>query len=110
MRFSLIIIVPRNRSCREKSRTDHGGHVSITGDAGEPLRRWTFFYNLLRSRLLSPMQLIQLFVQYDAAHDTMEELGNLGVIQFVDVRELLFSLFFDSAPLRVVCSDCTFGG
>lgn len=56
------------------------------------------------------MQLIQLFVQYDAAHDTMEELGNLGVIQFVDVRELLFSLFFDSAPLRVVCSDCTFGG
>ena len=31
------------------------------------------------------MSMIQMFVQYDAAHDTVEELGELGVIQFTDV-------------------------
>ena len=31
------------------------------------------------------MQLVQLFIQFDAAHDTMEELGDLGVVQFIDV-------------------------
>jgi uncharacterized protein YlbG (UPF0298 family) len=31
------------------------------------------------------MQFIQLFVQFDAAHDTIEELGDLNCIEFVDV-------------------------
>eukprot|EP01105_Mastigella_eilhardi_P003265 TRINITY_DN1421_c0_g1_i3.p1 TRINITY_DN1421_c0_g1~~TRINITY_DN1421_c0_g1_i3.p1 ORF type:complete len:740 (+),score=228.44 TRINITY_DN1421_c0_g1_i3:93-2222(+) len=33
-----------------------------------------------------PMQLIQLLVQRDSARDTMEELGNLGIIQFKDLN------------------------
>ncbi len=32
-----------------------------------------------------PMQLVQLFVQIDAAHDTVDELGKLGLVQFKDV-------------------------
>jgi len=32
------------------------------------------------------MQLIQLFVQHEAIHDTVDELGKLGLIQFRDVR------------------------
>ena len=40
------------------------------------------------------MQFVQLFVQFDAAHDTIEELGDLNCIQFVDV----------SAPARAYCS------
>jgi hypothetical protein len=31
------------------------------------------------------MQLVQLFVQMEAAPDTVDELGQLGVIQFRDV-------------------------
>lgn len=31
------------------------------------------------------MQLVQLFVQIDAAHDTVDELGKLDVIEFRDV-------------------------
>eukprot|EP00026_Physarum_polycephalum_P002686 Phypoly_transcript_02694.p1 GENE.Phypoly_transcript_02694~~Phypoly_transcript_02694.p1 ORF type:complete len:828 (+),score=115.76 Phypoly_transcript_02694:179-2662(+) len=33
-----------------------------------------------------PMQLIQLFVQLEAAHETVDELGQLGVIQFRDLN------------------------
>lgn len=32
-----------------------------------------------------PMQLVQLFVQIEAARDTVDELGQLGVIEFRDV-------------------------
>jgi len=32
------------------------------------------------------MQLVQLFVQIDAAHDTVDELGKLGLIQFRDLN------------------------
>eukprot|EP00960_Hanusia_phi_P068571 766880-Hanusia_phi.AAC.2 len=32
------------------------------------------------------MQLLQLYIQSDAAHDTLYELGSLGAIQFKDVR------------------------
>lgn len=32
------------------------------------------------------MTLVQLFVQIEAAHDTVDELGQLGLIQFRDVR------------------------
>jgi V-type H+-transporting ATPase subunit a len=35
-----------------------------------------------------PMQLVQLFVQVEAAHDTVDELGKLGVIQFKDVSDV----------------------
>ncbi len=31
------------------------------------------------------MQLVQLFVQIDAARDTIDELGKLGLVQFRDV-------------------------
>jgi len=34
----------------------------------------------------APMQLIQLFVQLEAAHETVDELGQLGVIQFRDLN------------------------
>ena len=41
------------------------------------------------------MSLVQLFVQTDAAHDTVDELGKLGLIQFRDVRRIyLFPSFF----------------
>ena len=38
-----------------------------------------------------PMQLVQLFVQIEAAHYTVDELGQIGVVQFRDVRTLLLS-------------------
>jgi len=38
---------------------------------------------LLRSE---EMQLVQLFVQIEAAHDTVDELGKLGLIQFRDLN------------------------
>lgn len=40
--------------------------------------------HLLRSE---EMQLVQLFVQIEAAHDTVDEMGKLGLVQFRDVRE-----------------------
>ena len=39
-----------------------------------------------------PMEYISLIVNEDAAHDCLADLGNLGVIQFTDVRT--FSLAF----------------
>ncbi|KAL6043534.1 V-type proton ATPase subunit a [Balamuthia mandrillaris] len=33
-----------------------------------------------------PMQMVQLFFQMEAAHDTVDELGELGVIQFTDLN------------------------
>lgn len=33
-----------------------------------------------------PMQLVQLFINLEAAHDTVDELGELGLVQFRDVR------------------------
>jgi len=33
-----------------------------------------------------PMQLVQLFVQIEAAHDTVDQLGRLGAIQFKDLN------------------------
>jgi V-type H+-transporting ATPase subunit a len=33
-----------------------------------------------------PMEYISLIVNEDAAHDCLADLGNLGVIQFTDVR------------------------
>ncbi len=53
------------------------------------------------------MQFIQLFVQFDAAHDTIEELGDLNCIQFVDVsgdeKSCTFFFFFCCALLDDVC-------
>lgn len=40
------------------------------------------------------MQLVQLFIQRDAAHDTLEELGQLGLLQFRDVRCFFGRVFF----------------
>ena len=37
---------------------------------------------LLRSE---KMQLVQLYMQVEATHDTLDELGNLGLLQFRDV-------------------------
>ncbi len=33
-----------------------------------------------------PMQLVQLFMSLEAARDTVDELGEIGLIQFKDVR------------------------
>jgi hypothetical protein len=33
-----------------------------------------------------PMSLVQLVIPFDVAHDTVDELGKLGVVQFKDVR------------------------
>jgi len=38
---------------------------------------------ILRSE---PMQLVQLFVQIEAAHDTVDQLGQLGLVQFKDLN------------------------
>ena len=38
------------------------------------------------------MNLVQLFVQSDAAHETLHELGQIGAIQFKDVRPCPTSL------------------
>lgn len=35
-----------------------------------------------------PMQLVQIFINLEAAHDTVDELGELGLVQFRDVREI----------------------
>lgn len=32
-----------------------------------------------------PMQMVQIFVQKEAAHDTVEELGKIGLFEFIDV-------------------------
>ena len=32
-----------------------------------------------------PMQLIQLFIQVEAAHDSVDELGKVGLMEFRDV-------------------------
>lgn len=42
--------------------------------------------------------MIQMFVQYDAAHDTVEELGALGVVQFSDVSSALCSRSLPGQP------------
>ncbi len=42
---------------------------------------------------------MQLFMQLEAAHDTVDELGELGIIQFKDVR------FLDSNSLRIHCTN-----
>jgi hypothetical protein len=34
------------------------------------------------------MQLVQLFMSLEAARDTVDELGEIGLIQFKDVREM----------------------
>ena len=38
--------------------------------------------SILRSK---PMLLVQLYIQIEAAHDTIDELGKLGLVQFRDV-------------------------
>jgi V-type H+-transporting ATPase subunit a len=43
--------------------------------------------DLLRSE---PMELVQLFIQVEAAHATVQELGELGIVEFKDVS-LLFA-------------------
>lgn len=40
--------------------------------------------SILRSK---PMLLVQLYIQIEAAHDTIDELGKLGLVQFRDVSE-----------------------
>ena len=49
-----------------------------------------------------PMELVQLFVHRDAAHDTFDELGDAGLIQFHDVGRLLLLLFFFGADVSHV--------
>lgn len=46
---------------------------------------------LFRSR---EIDLIQIYIQLDAVHDTLEELGELGLVQFRDVRKLAIEFIF----------------
>ena len=39
------------------------------------------------------MSLVQLFVPTEVAHDTVSELGELGNVQFKDVRAQLLTLY-----------------
>lgn len=48
-----------------------------------------------------PMHMVQLFIQTEAAHDTVDELGKLGLIEFVDVRRA--AVVARRRFLRVVC-------
>jgi hypothetical protein len=66
-----------------------------------------------------PMTLVQLVIPFDVAHDTIDELGKLGVVQFKDVRNLLliFSIrgiflisFFPTFFLDEPWSDCATEG
>jgi V-type H+-transporting ATPase subunit a len=43
------------------------------------------------------MQLMQLFVQIEAAHDTVDELGKVGLVQFRDVGLNVHPLTFRSS-------------
>ena len=38
------------------------------------------------------IQLIQLFIQFDAAHDTVDELGQIARVQFRDVKNFFFHI------------------
>ena len=40
------------------------------------------------------MQCVQLFVQIEAAHDTVDELGHLDIMQFKDVSFSFFLFMF----------------
>lgn len=40
------------------------------------------------------MQLIQLYIQMEAANETVDELGKLGLIQFRDVRRFTSNSIF----------------
>lgn len=52
----------------------------------------------------APMHLVQLFVQMEAAHDTVDELGQLGVIQFRDVCTFIYYLY----PLQFIMYSLLF--
>ena len=55
--------------------------------------------------------MVQLFIQTEAAHDTVDELGKLGLIEFVDVSRLIASSrsSHDSVALCLhVCSRHSF--
>ena len=62
------------------------------------------FFSLLWTPSLIPMiflgseamSLVQLFVPTEVAHDTVAELGELGNVEFKDVRVFLVSRFFPS--------------
>ena len=42
--------------------------------------------------MLAITQLVQLYVQIEAAHDTVDELGKLGLVEFKDVSKFSFCL------------------
>lgn len=73
-------------------------------EAGHGIKSRTFFSepffatmgDLWRSE---EMQLVQLFVQVEAARDTVDELGNMGVIQFRDVRCSLTTIHVGNSAL-----------
>ena len=49
-----------------------------------------------------PMTLIQLVIPFDVAHDTVDELGRLGVVQFKDVSISLYvQIFLRYSLLRI---------
>jgi hypothetical protein len=99
-----------------KQQTDEGATNGRVGRRRKEARVCFFatMGSLWRSQ---EMQLIQLYIQKDAAHDTVDELGELGMIQFHDVRrkkrdfpflffflKISLSFFKSRARLLVCCS------
>ena len=51
-----------------------------------------------------PMQLVQLYIQRDAAHETIDELGETGIVHFHDVG---YSLQFHILlPFDLISPTC----
>jgi hypothetical protein len=76
-------------------------------DGYPTLFRESFFYILILHKFIDSlsgseaMSLVQLFVPTEVAHDTVNELGELGNVEFKDVRFSLLSPTFslsDSPP------------
>jgi len=68
--------------------------LTLIASAGIVLYTDSTMGELFRSE---EMTLVQLFVQIEAAHDTVDELGQLGLIQFRDVR--IFNIICDKLSL-----------
>lgn len=58
--------------------------------------------DLMRSE---PMQLVQVIVPMESAHLTVSYLGDLGLVQFKDVRILSLSLIISRCPFTIYMID-----
>lgn len=91
VKFSIVLLIKFHVcSCRVKKNENHHESyrwfvvISIEEHRSwnSSIHRYSKMGELFRSE---EMTLVQLFVQIEAAHDTVDELGQLGLIQFRDV-------------------------